>query len=407
MGFFDFIRKLAGTEADSKLRKLDCRIRELQNSSKKLENDLEGLKHDHSKSFSWHKISLLSNPFFTTPTFVPRKVNKTRSMKDLLEFRKQEEEARKQRLEKQAENAINAIDNCLKQENLKQAEHLLFTIKPVVDEIDNSRLQNCIRNFQNDISNLKEILRRRAIERKKVEEKLRKEREEQDRLEKIRKEQIAERDRLEKERRAREYEEKLIQEEEKRINEIERLTKDVTRKKDNYQAYINHLRAHGVNVFYHFTDIKNLNSIRKLGGLYSWHYCINNGIEIPNPGGDEWSRNLDRRHDLEDYVRLSFCIDHPMAYRKKKDGARLVLLKIKIDVSSFADTQFSDVNAAATNSSHGSNLSDLQRVNIEATKQTYVSKDDPIFGQHQAECMVKTFLPINYILNIDNPEYMN
>jgi hypothetical protein len=140
--------------------------------------------------------------------------------------------------------------------------------------------------------------------------------------------------------------------------------------------------------------------------LYSWYYCSQHDIKIPNAGGDSQSRVLDCRYGPQDYVRLSFCSDHPMAYRKYKEGALLVLLKIKIDVAAFKDTMFSDINAADAVHTHGGNLSDLQRVDIKATKESYVSRNNPIFHAHQAECMVKTFIPIEYIENINNPDRM-
>ena len=164
-----------------------------------------------------------------------------------------------------------------------------------------------------------------------------------------------------------------------------------------------YLDNNGVRCFYHFTDRKNLKSIRDNGGLYSWSYCEKNGISIPVPGGSSSSRSLDRRHHLEDYVRLSFCEDHPMAFRLQEEGADLVLLKIKTDVATLKDTLFSDINATDNNHHHGGKLDDLKRVDIQATKQTYVSKESPIFKKHQAEVLVKTHIPLDSIINLDNP----
>lgn len=178
----------------------------------------------------------------------------------------------------------------------------------------------------------------------------------------------------------------------------------MTCKKSDGDKFIDYLQRKGIKYFYHFTDEQNLASIRRHGGLYSWYYCENNDILIPNAGGSSDSRSLDCRHGLEDYVRLSFCSDHPMQFRLQQSGARLVLLKIKIDVAAFKDTQFSNMNAAANAVQHGSTFEDLERVNIYAVKRTFVKKTDDIFHEHQAECMVKTFIPIEYITNIDHPQ---
>lgn len=164
-----------------------------------------------------------------------------------------------------------------------------------------------------------------------------------------------------------------------------------------------YLRKNNIEYLYHFTDRKNLASIIKNKGLFSWKYCEENKILIPVPGGDNLSRKLDLKFNLEDYVRLSFCEDHPMVYRLKSSGCDLVLLKIKVDASWSKDTLFSDMNAAASSHHHGPNYEDLLRVDMRAVKRKRIYRDDPDFSKHQAEVMVKTFVPIEYIVNIDSP----
>ena len=162
-----------------------------------------------------------------------------------------------------------------------------------------------------------------------------------------------------------------------------------------------YLINNGINCFYHFTDQSNIDSIMKNGGLYSWQYCLSNSIGISKPGGGTVSRTLDKRYALEDFVRLSFCSDHPMMKRLEDNGYNLVLLKIKIDVACLAGTQFSDMNATDSMHHHGPSLEDLKRIDLSATKQTFVSRDSGIFKQHQAEVMVKTFVPTEYIIGYD------
>ena len=165
----------------------------------------------------------------------------------------------------------------------------------------------------------------------------------------------------------------------------------------------------GICYLYHFTAKENLDSIREHGGLYSWDYCDRHNIRIPTAGGDDSSRSLDRRDQLEDYVRLSFCCDHPMAYRvRNRTGKDLVLLKIKIDVAYFLGTKFSDINAADRNSKVGKSAEFIkEHINFRATKRTHVKNTDPDFKLHQAEVLVKTFVPIGYIVNIDSPDIMH
>ena len=162
------------------------------------------------------------------------------------------------------------------------------------------------------------------------------------------------------------------------------------------------LRNNNIRFLYHFTSKENIPSIKKYGGLFSWHYLDSNGIKISVPGGDSMSRDLDKKYNLQDYVRLSFCKDHPMAYRLRISGENIVLLIIDIRAAAFLGTQYSDMNAADRRHHHGSELSDLERIKFDAVKRTYVSSTDPDFKLHQAEVMVKTHVPSEFILNLDD-----
>jgi hypothetical protein len=171
--------------------------------------------------------------------------------------------------------------------------------------------------------------------------------------------------------------------------------------KSDSAMFVEHLRKLGINCLYHFTSRKNIESIRAHGGLYSWYYLDNHGIAIPCPGGTELSKQLDRYNGLQDYVRLSLCSDHPMAYRLMQQGDDPVVLKISLDVVQFEDTLFSDMNATDRNHHHGGTFNDLLKINVSATQQHYLRRDDPQFKAHQAEVMPKTFVSSKYILNLD------
>ena len=173
--------------------------------------------------------------------------------------------------------------------------------------------------------------------------------------------------------------------------------------KQNAQLFREYLEENNVRFLFHFTDRQNVESIKKNGGLFSWKYCEEHNIQIENAGGDETSRFLDTKHKLEDYVRLSFCNDHPMAWRLKQNGSELVLLKIKVDVAWLQGTLFSDINAADNAHHHGPSLDDLKRVDINATRMHYLPNTSEFFKKHQAEVLVKTHVPLEFIVNIDDP----
>lgn len=166
------------------------------------------------------------------------------------------------------------------------------------------------------------------------------------------------------------------------------------------------LQSNGISTFYHFTAVNNIPLIKKYGGLFSWAELERKNIVIPNPGGTQLSRQLDVHYGLQNYVRLSFCNDHPMIWRLQQSGVKLVLLMIDINVATWDDTLFSNMNATDSGHSHGKTLDDLRRVNFYAVKQSYLRRDDPNFKPHQAEIMVRNFIPIQYIKNINSPLYI-
>ena len=156
-----------------------------------------------------------------------------------------------------------------------------------------------------------------------------------------------------------------------------------------------------ITCFYHFTSRKNIDSICQHGGLYSWHYLKTHQIDIPLQGGGELSQGLDRYKGVADYVHLSFCENHPMAYHLIQEGEDIVVLKISTDVALLDGTMFTDMNAVDSQCNCAVGLDGLQKVNFAATKEKYLSKDDSLFKYKQAEILVKTHVPLEYILNID------
>jgi hypothetical protein len=80
---------------------------------------------------------------------------------------------------------------------------------------------------------------------------------------------------------------------------------------------------------YHFTDVSNFPSIRRLEGLYSTAR-LKEMAERFCSGGDEDSLSLDARCGMDQFVHLCFDERHPMAGRVKqrKPDANLFYLKI-------------------------------------------------------------------------------
>lgn len=96
---------------------------------------------------------------------------------------------------------------------------------------------------------------------------------------------------------------------------------------------------------YHFTDHRNIASIKKYG-LVSWQRLIEREI-FHHPASNDLSRDLDLNRNLQGYVRLCLVPAHRMAYVAERDGRveQLVWLKIDPAVLYWSETMFSDRNA--------------------------------------------------------------
>lgn len=70
--------------------------------------------------------------------------------------------------------------------------------------------------------------------------------------------------------------------------------------KANASLFVEHLRKSGITCLYHFTSRRNLDSIKRHGGLYSWWDLDTHGITVPCPGGNDFSKLLDRYNGLQD-----------------------------------------------------------------------------------------------------------
>ena len=115
-------------------------------------------------------------------------------------------------------------------------------------------------------------------------------------------------------------------------------------KRNNYLSFKELIDFHKIKKLYHFTDRENLKSIIDNGGLYSWADCEAKGIKISKPGGGDLSKSLDRRDNLQNYVRVSFTAEHPMMYVAMNDGriTNPVVLEIDPEVIYDANTIFAD-----------------------------------------------------------------
>lgn len=178
-------------------------------------------------------------------------------------------------------------------------------------------------------------------------------------------------------------------------------------KRSNWEAFKDILEQHNITKLYHFTDRDNLESIIKNGGLYSWKDCEDRGITIPKPGGGgsgSLSWMLDEKSGLQHYVRVSFTQQHPMMFVAMNEQriSNPVILEIDPSVIFEDTTKYADQNATRNSANVGGTLDDFQRIHfntVKARKHFDLDVDEqPYF---QAEILVKNFIPLTAITNID------
>ena len=377
---------------------------ELDKREKRVKQNWDKLKQSPTDWFSLNipprKIEL------QTHVFSPRKFENIPSLQVLKDERLKKEAHELKVREEKTKSLLNKLETLIAQRKFQEAKQIMDEITHEIVRIKDSIIRKRYTDIQKSLSELERELEHERLvklaeeqKRKEEEERKKREREEKERVENEKR--IAE-EQIRKQQEANRLAEEARKKEQAELAEKERLEVLSTERKENWSDFKQILDNNGIRYLYHFTDRRNIPSIKRHGGLFSWHYCKKNNITIPCQGGDYDSQELDKKYGLEDYVRLSFCNDHPMAYRLQQSGSDIVILKIEVDVALLKGTLFSDINAADKLHTHGGELDDLKRVNFNATKRNYVRKDDDDFKPHQAEVMVKTFVPKKYIVNLDN-----
>lgn len=107
--------------------------------------------------------------------------------------------------------------------------------------------------------------------------------------------------------------------------------------------------------------------------------------------------------NLEDYVRLSFIKDHPMKHVAMNEGriTKPYLLKVSIEVCYYENTKFSNMNAADRRHTNDDSIEFLQSLRFDLFQQNYFNLNPVEKKLHQAEVLVKTWIPLEHITNIN------
>lgn len=71
---------------------------------------------------------------------------------------------------------------------------------------------------------------------------------------------------------------------------------------------------------HHFTDTRNLRSIKNLGGLFSRQELRNRAVDGYKTGGNQWSLEADESSGMDGFVHLCLRTNHPMEHLATQDG---------------------------------------------------------------------------------------
>lgn len=316
-------------------------------------------------------------------------------------YKNREKEKKKQReiYENKTKKELNNIDTLIRLNQLDDAKIIIhklkYSIKPEYKKVFErlSRAETKLKEKELELFKKRqaEITRQQQEKVKRIAIELEKKLEEQ----KIEREQI----------------DAIRRIEEDKINENKSKLNALLTKKFNWRDFQNILNKNNITEFYHFTDISNIKSIKEKGGLFSWYHCDLNRIVIPMPGGSIGSRQNDTINGKKDFVRVAFNKEHPMLYIALKDRriSKPVWLNIAIDVAYFEHTEFSDKNAAAYSSYTpiiGKETQHLSNIRFDILKKAervkHYNLSDNEKPYNQAEVLVKTWIPIEYIKNIES-----
>lgn len=379
---------------------------ELDKREKRVKQNRNKLKQSPT---DWYSLNIPPRKVeLQTHVFLPHKFENIPSLQALKEERLRKEAYELKVREEKAKSLLNKLETLIAQRKSQEAKQIMDEITLEIVRTKDLGIRKQYTHLQISLSELERKLEHERLvrlaeeqKRKEEEERKKKEREEKERIENEKR--IAE-ERIHRQQEANRLAEEARKREQAELAEKNRLEVLSTERKENWSDFKRILDDNGIRYLYHFTDRRNIPSIKRHGGLFSWQYCDTHGITIPSPGGIGFGRDLDQRYGLEDYVRLSFCKEHPMKYIAMKDGRiqNPVVLLIDIEVAYLKGTLFSDMNATKTGHKTGGALNDLSKIRFDIVKlPNHFNLEEPEKSFYQAEILVKTFVPKRYIVNLD------
>ena len=162
------------------------------------------------------------------------------------------------------------------------------------------------------------------------------------------------------------------------------------------------LKEKDIYCLYHFTDKRNLPSI-KIKGILSNHKLEELGIKVSYSSSDS-SRLIDKSKYLGNYVHLGYEPQHPMLFYALSEGRlyEYAILRISPEVIILKSTKFSNINAASSNALISDDINFFLGLNFHLFhNQNYFNLSPENKKLFQAEVLVENQVSPSTILNIN------
>ncbi len=168
------------------------------------------------------------------------------------------------------------------------------------------------------------------------------------------------------------------------------------------------LKHYNIGAVWHFTDRSNLALIRAHQGLLSLAESRRRGVNVPVPGGNDWSHEADEIKGVHKYVHLAFLNDHPMLFVAKNEARITDPVWLRIDASILLEEGTRFTNDVSNKSGVEILTPDAARemIDFEVLFTRTDWRDPEIKARRMAaiksEILIPTIVPINKILNLKN-----
>jgi len=133
------------------------------------------------------------------------------------------------------------------------------------------------------------------------------------------------------------------------------------------------------------------------------------GIEVPAPGGNDWSRDADARKGMDRYVHLCFRDNHPMEFVAREDGRIVssIFLSIHPNVLQIEGVKFTggvsnktDVEPCSIDEAMG--IIDFEMLNGGWKDYKIPEIQSRLQQVEKYEILVPDHIPLGLILNFSN-----